>query len=116
MDFYFGCHQRPGHFFWTNRMNRVSIADGPIGPWGYDVDGKLSPSHGEQSVAAVHHKNGWTALAMNDRSQDSRPNSHSVFLSEGNLTFEQMLDIARRKFPKIVHRIELAAPIVLDNP
>lgn len=72
-------------------MLHISHSKQP-GPWGDSIDGRaMYPSNGRQGHAALHHKDGWTALCINDRSVDSRPGSHSAFLTEGTLTFDAML-------------------------
>ena len=100
--FYFGCRQGPGHFFHDasgSRWHQSLEAEG--NPWGYTVDGGLQPKGIDQKegVAALHHKDGWTALAFWDRSQDQRGGCCSVFLCDQLLTFSEMLDMARQKFP-----------------
>jgi hypothetical protein len=59
----------------------------------------------------VHHKNGWTALAMPDRTGDGRGNSHSVFLFEEIIGFSASVARARELFGPVVKRIEAAHPI-----
>lgn len=110
--YYFGCWRSAGHYFWTPGPSSVreryqeTVARLP---WD-KVDGKLHPS-GVQSEAALHHAGGWTALAMADRTVDSRGGSNSVFFFQDVLTFDQALAEARRLFGVVVARIEAAAPI-----
>lgn len=93
--FYFGCIGSPGHDYWQFRDGRpvsVTYKSKPPGPWGNGIDSKdISPAVGNQGDAYMHYKDGWTALAIVDRTGDSRPNSRSVFLTEGNLSFAAML-------------------------
>ncbi len=85
----------------------------PIGPWG-QVDCKLTPrTTKEQSAAALHYLDGWTALAMHDYSVDDRGNSNSVFLINRILDFNEMIDSIKLYFPGILSRIESVAPIKL---
>lgn len=101
--YYFGC-RRPGTLghYWFDRHGE-RLAPKPHGtsprgvPWAY-VDGKLNPSH-RQGDAAIHHKDGWTALAFEDHSVDVRPGSNSVFVFEELLTFDAAVEKARRCFP-----------------
>jgi len=119
--YYFGCYDQPGHVFWEpemrtpERSHRVEDAV----PWSMgEIDGGLAPrpTHPTreptrrdpecaQGVAALHHRWGWSALALWDRTGDSRPGSHSTFLLErGDATFEEMVAMAREHFPEIVER------------
>ncbi len=42
---------------------------------------------------------GWTFLSFWDRSGDSRPNSNSTFLFEGEYSFEEAVELAKEIFP-----------------
>lgn len=100
--FYFGCWDDTGHRFYAPRGACVK---GIVGPWGYEVDGKLCPPGPQkQGVAALHHKDGWTALAFWDRSVDSRPGSCSVFLTEEELRYGPMIVRAVDQFPEVFGR------------
>lgn len=99
----------------------------PDTPWEEHVDGKLTSGKRNlrgrldyhamdlpnQSRAALHHKDGWTALSMHDFSVDSRPNSNSNFF------FDEILDAgaacakAAFTFPEVWARIEQAAPVMV---
>lgn len=109
MILYFGCIRESGHYMWDAR-GRKSYHDIPQ-PWGYSIDGKLCPpgdpwaKNGQpQGSAALHHKDGWTALAFWDRTVDSRPGSNSAFLADETLTFEQLLERAKEAFPQVFAR------------
>lgn len=121
--YFFGCWRDVGHYWWrpvgggrfTLGVEKISWREFEYGcptdqPWGH-VDGKLYPRPSGQSEAALHHKDGWTALAMVDRTVDSRPGSNSVFMFHATLDFDQAVDAARAHFPGVVERIEAAAPI-----
>ena len=99
--FYFGCKNGPGHYFHGADDSWRQTLDVESNPWGYDVDGKLQPLgiNQKEGIATLHHKDGWTALAFWDRSQDSRGGCCSVFLCDQYLTFAEMLDMAKQKFP-----------------
>jgi hypothetical protein len=76
-------------------------------PWGYAIDGGLCPKGPEiEGRALIHHKDGWTAMSFWDRSVDHRGKCNSSFLAEGTFTFEEMLAIAREKFPRVVGRFK----------
>jgi hypothetical protein len=116
--FYFGCYGDPGHGFWEPGMHRAYRAEHWV-PWGMKVDGGLAPRVTEpgrepsrrdqecaQGVAALHHKDGWTALSFWDRTGDSRGNSSSTFLVErDSATFDEMLTMAGERFPQIIDRL-----------
>lgn len=123
--YYFGCYSsvHGGHGF--HRPGGKSIRatdDGPvrswacgIGPWD-QVDGTLAPVVGErrgyrkiecpQGVAALHHKDGWTALAFWDRTGDHRGNSHSNFFFDEILDFDAAVAAARVAFPELFERFD----------
>lgn len=110
--YYFGCWRQSGHYFFTEGMASARESYNATKarlPWDR-IDGALYPS-GEQSEAALHHAGGWTALAMADRTVDSRGGSNSVFLFKDTLTFDQALARARELFGPVVARIEAARPI-----
>lgn len=105
--FYFGCYQRSGHFFWSPGMRNDWHAEKAI-PWEH-VDGVLCPgSTGDpnrptwemkrpqvQGEAALHRKDGWTALAFWDRSVDERGGCNSMLFAEGTHSFEEMVSPPR---------------------
>lgn len=119
--YYFGCYGAPGHMFWAPGMRRPPRGERPetIVPWGYGVDGGLAPRKSEgrhaaehaQGVAALHHKDGWTALSFWDRTGDSRGNSSSTFLAEReDATYDDMVTLACEAFPQVIAR--LTFPVV----
>jgi hypothetical protein len=75
-------------------------------PWKTGVDGGLTPPGGEQSQAALYHKDGWTCIAWVNRLYDSRPGSNSAFFFDATLTFDQCIEVAREHFPRIIARHE----------
>jgi len=116
--YYFGCWQQSGHFLRTPdgdggchwRHADSLLRDGVV-PWGYKIDGTLTPkTTTKQGAAALHHLDGWTALACHDYTVDSRGNSNSAFVFDAVLDFDQALTAAREHFPKVVERV---GPIVL---
>lgn len=109
---YFGCWDGVGHgFHYTSgRSADYRSPDGrlafdkPPTPWGYGVE-RLSPHGSEQGVGLLHHKDGWTALAVDDFTVDSRGNSKSVFCEPAILTWEEAIAAAREHFPRIAQRV-----------
>ena len=116
--FYFGCWEQKGHFIHTpERSYRADTDARKAGvPWeDWTLDGGLCPGsvwdarsdrwnlncRQPQGAAALHHKDGWTALSFWDRSVDSRTNSNSCFIAEGTHTFEEMVALAQLHFPTI---------------
>lgn len=106
---YYGSYRRNGHHPYGENMMALRYDGGaefPVEgvPWGRGViDGGLCAGHSAspQGVAALHHKDGWTALAFWDRSDDMRPGSHSTYFVEGTHDFETMKKICQERFPKI---------------
>lgn len=100
---YFGCWSRAqrGHY-----LHEVDGRTGrPLGIVPFvdaELDGGFCPE-GQQSegVARLHHLRGWTVLAFWDRSADSRGNSHSTFLADGQHEFEEMVALAKEAFPAV---------------
>jgi hypothetical protein len=116
---YFGCGDRVGHYLHDRHLNslygtadpRVEPgADGrgirPRGcPWSR-LDGGLLPDKYRQGLAAHYVQDGWTAIAFTDNSIDNRPGSHSTFLLEAELGFDEALAHARRLFPSVFARFD----------
>ena len=102
--FYFGCIDVAGHYMHAsspprNLEERRAVSQlTHSNPWGLNIDGGLCPRRGG---ALVHHKDGWTALAFEDFTVDSRPGSNSVFLAEGTYDFDEMARIAEEYFPAV---------------
>lgn len=128
MVLYFGCpcgvagHRDAGHFYYDDRYRSLGLGNRPdrqTGPWS-PIDGALAPREWDsrrapekpQGVAALHHKDGWTALSFWDRSGDSRPASNSTFLFDGTLTFNEALAAARDHFPALFERFPFE---IVDN-
>lgn len=114
---YFGCWNSTGHFFFgvggksvtyeRARGGREAVHRREPSPWGrgYEVE-KLAPGTKVQGTAALHHKNGWTALAIDDFTVDSRGNSKSVFCFPEILDFDEASEKARQLFPHITKRLD----------
>ena len=110
--FYFGVDTRQaGHYWWLPgaRENQLRCGFDYPPPWGATVDGRLQP-HGrlenEQGPCALHHKDGWTAIAWWDRSgPDKRPGCCSVYAQRGEHDFDAMVAAFRASFPWAAQRM-----------
>lgn len=113
---YFGCWNSTGHGFHLadgtdpgyerGRGGADSIHRQEPSPWGpHCTVEKLAPHTMVQGTAALHHKDGWTALAIDDFTIDHRGNSKSVFCFPEILDFEQASAKARELFPHITQRL-----------
>lgn len=115
--YYFGCVNRAGHYFWDVNLHKARGTRGvykPDGlPWEH-VDGKLVDEGRPQGEAWLHHKGGWTALAFNDRTVDSRPGSNSAFFFGWEMDFDTTLVTAERVFPVIMERLANAGVEIVD--
>lgn len=117
LGYYYGCIKTVGHRMHTVKLQQIY---GWRSPWGVYPDGTLAPHTSKrcgngcstcactqpEGVSAVHHKDGWTALAFWDRSIDRRTNSNSVFLFSGDHDFLRMIALAIEHFPSVMKRFE----------
>ncbi len=102
--YYFGCEHSPGHFLQSASGKKLYD---PVDPWGWKIDGGLCPPGRQfEGTVALHHKDGWTAIAFWDRSVDSRGGSNSVFMADQILPYDQMIEAAKAKFPAIWSRFK----------
>lgn len=109
--FYFGTFKRAGHYLWDEWMDTVRWSGTGEGfryhwpgPW-RKLDGELNPNRNE-GEAALHHKDGWTALAFANYTDDRRGNSNSAFFFKEILDFEAAVAMAHERFPRVVRRFE----------
>ena len=105
---FFGCIDRPGHFVWSSERDRLWSRGSNIVSWLESCDGKLPPrGTQDESATALHHvfDGAYTALAMWDRTVDSRPGSNAVFLEEGVRSRDEMIELARAAFPNVAARL-----------
>ena len=116
--FYFGCMDSPGHFFHGPSRSREELwaLQGRLSTLFHGLDGKLCwnspksdsdryrPRDETEGWAFVTHRGGWTALAFWDRSVDRRGACNSVFIVCGTLSFDQVVRVARHRWPKIWSR------------
>lgn len=93
---YLGCWGRVGHYYWVNGRDRGALDSPKNCPW-RQLDSKKMIDSDIQGEAYIHHKDGWTALAIGDRSVDSRPNSRAVFaVNVPDLDAEEVEFLARK--------------------
>lgn len=125
--FYFGCGGQTGHYLWAPGLRSATWHHSvhermgyPLAahPWGDHIDGDLCPPNRggynelddnvsqPEGLGKIHHRDGWTAWAFWDRTKDSRGNSNSAFLAEGEHDFDAMKAMAQKHFPEIWKRIE----------
>jgi hypothetical protein len=112
-----------GHGFYRRTMRGAMRArEAYDNPWRLAVDGHLAPRDGEgrdapempQGVAAVHHKDGWTAVSFWDRTGDRRGNSSTTFLMDIDVSFDTVIGIAKTEFPELFERFGFE--VVEHNP
>jgi hypothetical protein len=104
--YYFGCAGEPGHYLWEPGLHGTSRFKNP---WGNQIDTGLCPKgtgYEVEGEAALHKKDGFTAISFWDRSGDSRHQSNSSFIAQGDFTFGQMLELAKQHFPQIMARFK----------
>lgn len=107
--YYFGCVDRPGHYLWEpgpRRAKDPTPFDIPGLP-GAKLDMNYAPKGGNQlpGIVDIHHVEGWTLFALWDRSVDERRNSNSVFAAPGELSADEVVQLAQEHFPEIFDRI-----------
>lgn len=121
--YYFGCIERAGHFLWRRQGHGRPLD-------AYDVENTIRRTVGSLDAAAVGglcwnspksqrdnsssydrdetegralltRRNGWTAISFWDRSVDRRGACNSAFFCQGELTFAQIVRVARHRWPEI---------------
>lgn len=123
--YFFGCgNGRLGHYLWRPSGVRYEmIRHQGVLPWAC-IDGALCPGkrpprsrlyavvdnyvENDEQVegwAALHHLDGWTALAWWDRSVDTRNGSNAALFAPGTLDVEQVLSAGRTHFPSFMSRM-----------
>jgi len=132
--FYFGCWSKEhiGHYLYdANGLRpRFNRRDGGVTdhwetiiPWGFNLDGGLTPLprvfglaafHQLHSFAGSREEKWWSALSWWDSSADTRPGSSSTFIMNEKESPSMLLALAREKFPTIFARFdfEVALPRV----
>lgn len=75
------------------------------GPKVAKYPGDPRPADAAPYLAAVHHKDGWSAIAFWDNSVDNRPGSNSVFMVDvPDLSFREICLLAEEHFPQVWKR------------
>jgi hypothetical protein len=104
--FYCGCHGDTGHYVWSEDGWR-SYKLWKEQPWGNAIDGGLQPPKWrDNGMTRFTQKHGWSALSWWDNSIDTRPGSHSTFVVEGTHSAEEVLAMARNRFPWVFSRFK----------
>jgi len=102
--YYHGCLGQPGHYLY--RPPGISSSRRKLTPFGWELDGGYAPKGRQvEGRARLVHDKGWTILAFWDRTGDTRGNSNSAFLIEGEHTFDEMVAMAQEHYPKVWKRI-----------
>jgi hypothetical protein len=105
--YYFGCHERAGHYLWTEKGSMADRIAKSVLPFRYTIlDAGLLPEVGEQveGEGTIVHFPKWTIISFWDRSVDKRGGCNSAFLIRGHWTFGEAVEIAREKFPWVWSR------------
>lgn len=101
---FYGCIGGVGHYWWPYKERRSLYRPSSL-PW-ERVDGALTPTTTtKQGTARLHHKDGWTALAVHDYSVDRRPGSNSNFFIHADLDLDEMLFSIVEFWPEVAGRI-----------
>lgn len=109
---YFGCIGRAGHDFFSSDSTRP---EPPPQTWDAGIDrafnrNPANPARWQpvgpqpEGIAEIEHRDGHTRIGWWDRSGDERHGSHSQFIIEGTLDFDQAIAIAKRWFPIVFSR------------
>lgn len=124
--YYFGCWGVHGHCLYT-ASGQHAYREEHLLPW-TEIDGRLTPGQERrpnnrfmgvpfefqvEGHAALHHKDGWTALAFWDRTVDKRYGANSAFIAEGTHDFDSMCALAEEHFPAVRKRVTGAFKVVL---
>lgn len=109
--YYFGCADHTGHHLYDLRASAGTVWLQRVrypgnNPFGFVLDGELSPVHigQKQGACLLHHKDGWTAIAWWDRSYDDRPGANAVFMVDGDKCFSEMIELFKSMCPNIYIR------------
>jgi hypothetical protein len=113
--YFFGCwNGHVGHYLHDENGTRLYSRDHLLLPdrldglWAPGAKGRRYPQSTQpqdETQVALHHVDGWTLLAMWDRSVDTRAGSNAVFIARGQRTADEMWAEALRAFPTIVPRL-----------
>ena len=98
--FYYGPIGRCGHYLWRSDRDNTERGEA-YHPWGRWIDGSLPPQDNDkEGNALIHHKDGWTALSFWDRTVDKRGGSHSTYIINKILNYDEMVALAQETFPE----------------
>lgn len=121
--YYFGCWERVGHYLWLPDGRRATDDVHCALPWAFldttlcpgrrNRHGDVNPLEQREGLAALHHREGWTALAFWDRSVDQRHGSNSAFIADEVLDATAMLEAIGKAFPGVMARFTF--PIVVES-
>lgn len=118
--FYFGPWDQAGHHIRREGDQPTSLEERRAvsnftrtNPWGHGIDTALCPRDTQaEGAAAIHYRDGWTALSFWDYTVDSRPGSHSTYLAQGDFTFEQMVEMAKQRFAERWRKMKFEVKLV----
>lgn len=115
--YFFGCWGAVGHHLWVPRHAFASLTEEERIPWAlHTLDSGLchgkrdkygntvDSSEEREGRAALHHKDGWTALSWWDRSVDNRYGCNASVIAKGTFTVKEMLALGREHFPSVFQR------------
>lgn len=116
---YFGCLDVAGHYLHESIGHALLLlrAHESLGPWTaanlddcdrWHNDDAAKSRRQPLGIKTLHQMDGWTLLCMWDRSVDTRPGSHAIFLAEGTFTSSEMWAIAKAHFPLVYDRLRRA--------
>lgn len=105
---YFGTAPRSGGGHYWFKPGYVSYYQAEKEtPFSYP-DGTYQPDNQQkQGPAALRRLKGWTIIAWWDRTEDKRMGCCSALAFEGEVTFDAMVDLLRKHFPRVADRREL---------
>ncbi len=105
--YYFGCGPSDtGHHLWRVEGDYIPGVRWPH-PWGNSIDSSLCPQHRhEHGVVSYNTKDGWSGIGFWDSSMDRRSGSHSTFIVDMIHAAEDILALARERFPWVFERIK----------
>lgn len=109
--YYFGCWHEAGHYLRGPDGKLCKETAGPWHPGNLDNYDRWVP---KQGGTQLHHVDGWTLLSMSDRSVDTRPGSHAMFLGPGTKTESEIRQLARIYYPLPAGRLFGPEPDALD--
>lgn len=107
--YYFGYTERGGgHYLrdWYGHAGDKLAREAAAALGVTDLDTTLCWNSGTrreevEGLALLTQRGGWSALAFWDRSGDARPGSNTAFLVRGTLPFDQIVRVARHRWPQI---------------